>query len=81
MKPNRWQLPKIEQTFNGIPVAELFSKMGLYKGYLQVGMSEACKERTTFVSRYGKYKFEVMPFGLINAPAKFRRMKTRYCAG
>ena len=29
---------------------------------------------TTFVCRYGTYKFEVMPFGLMNVPSTFQRM-------
>lgn len=37
-------------------------------------MSEDCKEITTFVCRYRKFKYEVMFFGLMNAPSTFQPM-------
>ena len=37
-------------------------------------MDEACKEKTTFICRYGTYQFEVMPFGLMNSGATIQRM-------
>ena len=37
-------------------------------------MDETCKERTTFICKFGTYQFEVMPFGLKNSGATFQRM-------
>ena len=40
-------------------------------------MHSADKEKTAFVTRFGTYEFNVMPFGLCNAPATFQRLMDR----
>ena len=74
MKPDKWPLPKIEEIFDDLEGGKVFSTLDLFSGYWQVRMAEECKEKTTFVCRYGTFKFEVMPFGLMNAPSTFQRM-------
>lgn len=37
-------------------------------------VDETCKRMTTFTCKQEKFRFEIMPFGLRNAPATFQRM-------
>ena len=74
MKADRWPLPKIEEIFDDLKGSTHFTTLDLFSGYWQVRLREDCKEKTTFVCRYGTYQFEVMPFGLMNAPSTFQRM-------
>ena len=44
------------------------------KGYYQVPMEQASKDKTAFVMPFGKYQFWTTPFGLISAPSTFQRL-------
>ena len=37
-------------------------------------MDEESRDKTTFVTREGTFRFRVMPFGLTGAPATFQRL-------
>ena len=46
--------------------------MDMHAGFQQKRVHEAHVERTAFKTKYGRYQFKVMPFGLCNAPATFQ---------
>ena len=81
MKPDRWPIPRIQEIFDDLEGSVVFSTLDLFSGYWQVRMANECKEFTTFVCRFGTFKFEVMPFGLMNAPSTFQRMMDVILAG
>lgn len=67
-------MPRVDEIFDEINGSKIFTAIELFQGYLQTKMNEACKEKKTFMWRYGRFQFEVMPFGLMNSGATFQRM-------
>jgi len=59
---NRYPLPRIDDLFDPLRGATVFSKMRV---------KEEDIPKTAFRTRYGHYEFVVMPFGLTNAPVCF----------
>lgn len=76
-----YPLPRIDESLNQLNGAKWFSTLDLNAGYWQVELDPNDKPKTAFVTRQGLFEFNVMPFGLCNAPATFERLMETVLSG
>ena len=74
---NRYQLPRIDDLFDWLRGAQVYSKIDLRIGYHQLRVRETDILKTVFRTGYGHFDFTVMPFGLTNEPAAFMDLMHR----
>ena len=66
-----YPIPRVDDTLDTLSGFTWFSTINLKSGLLASGED---KEKTAFCTQEGLFEFDVMPFGLCNAPATFQRL-------
>ena len=74
---NKYPLPRIEDLFDQMRGARVFSKIDLRPSYHQMKIRPSDIPKTNFSTRYGLYEFTVMSFGPTNAPTYFMDLKNK----
>ena len=74
---NKYPLPRIDDLFDQLQRASVFSNIDLRLGYHQLKIRETDMPKMASKTRYGHYEFLVMPFELTNAPAAFMDLMNR----
>uniref|UniRef100_A0A8C5R7U4 Gypsy retrotransposon integrase-like protein 1 n=1 Tax=Leptobrachium leishanense TaxID=445787 RepID=A0A8C5R7U4_9ANUR len=69
---NRYPLPLIPELLERLQKACIYSKLDLRGAYNLVRVREGDEWKTAFRTRYGHFEYNVMPYGLCNAPATFQ---------
>jgi hypothetical protein len=68
---NKYPSPRIDDLFDQLNGACVFSKIDLRYGFHQLKIRASDIPKTTFITRYGLYEYTVISFGLTNTPAYF----------
>ena len=80
-RKDSYPLPRIDDALDALAGSKYFTTLDLQSGYHQVAMDSDSIEKTAFISHAGLYEYNVMSFGLTNAPPTFQRLMQRILHG
>ena len=67
-------LPRIDDILDAIGSSKFLTQIDMLKGYYQIPLSDNAKQMSAFITPFGLFQYERLPFGMCNAPATFQRM-------
>ena len=73
-KKDRYPIPLIEETLAQLEGAKYFTKIDIRQAFYRIRMSEDSEELTTFLTRFGTFKYLVILFGLYNRPTFWQHL-------
>ncbi len=79
--PDCFPLPRIDECIDNVGAAKFVSKLDMLKGYWQVSLTPRASDISAFVTPDSFLQYNVMAFGLRNAPATFQRLVNTVLAG
>ena len=80
-KKDAYPMPRIDEIYENLFHAKIFSKLDLLKGYYQIRLHPDDKDKTAFRFDGKLYQFKRVPMGLHSAPQTFQRLMNRVLEG
>ena len=74
-------LPKVDDTLAQLAGAAVFSKLDANSGFWQIPLAKTSRHLTTFITPFGRYCFNKMPFGISSAPEHFQKRMSKILSG
>ena len=74
-------LPKVDDTLAQLAGAAVFSKLDANSGFWQIPLAKPSRHLTTFITPFGRYCFNKMPFGISSAPEHFQKRMSKILSG
>jgi len=74
-------LPKVDDTLAQLAGAKVFSKLDANSGFWQIPLAEKSHHLTTFLTPFGRFYFNKMPFGISSAPEHFQKRMNEILSG
>ena len=76
-----YPIPKVDDTLAQLAGATIFSKIDANSGFWQIPLAEVSRPLTTFITPYGRYLFNKLPFGISCAPELFQLRMAKILEG
>ena len=74
-------LPSVNHTLAQLSSTTVFSKLDANSGFWQINLAEESRRLTTFITPFGCYYFNRLPFGITSAPEYFQRNMSQILEG
>ena len=71
--PDMYPFPRIDEILRSLGKSRIYSKLDMASSYWQIPIVVDDRHKTSFVCKLGQFQFNVLSFGLRNAPATFQR--------
>jgi len=71
-------LPAVDESLGQLSGAKIFTKLDANLGFWQTPLAPESCPLTTFITPFGRYQFNVLPFGITCAPELFQK-RLMYC--
>ena len=74
-------IPKVDDVLGKLAGATVFSKLDANSGFWQIPLAAESRLLTTFITPFGRYCFNKLPFGISSAPELFQKRMSKLLEG